>query len=98
MTMTKAEIAEYVAQRKQAGLLIDPETAEVEWWRANEQDPYPIGEGPGEMGCSNKSHFVRAPGSDMWIYLGDLPEATIKGFRSGGEEGGPPRIRGVWSK
>src|SRR5262249_30700496 len=98
MTMTKAEIAEYVAQRKQAGLLIDPETAEVEWWRANEQDPYAIGEDPEEMGCSNKCHFVRAPGSDMWIYLGDLPEATIKVFRSDGRESGPRIMRLCGSK
>ena len=53
----------------------------MEWWWANELDPYAIGEDPEERGCSNRCHFVRAPGSDMWIYLRDLPEATIKVFR-----------------
>ena len=40
MTMTKAERDEYLAIRKQAALQIDAETADVNWWWANELDPY----------------------------------------------------------
>jgi hypothetical protein len=78
MAMTKAEIAEFLAQRRQAGLQIDAETAEIEWGSGNIQDPYGIGEDPEGMGCSGKLLFARAPGSDVWVYVEELPKTTAK--------------------
>jgi hypothetical protein len=67
---------------KQAALQID---AEGDWWWADELDPYAIGEDPEEMGCINKCVFVRAPGSDVWVWLHDLPQTTIEALRKRGE-------------
>ncbi len=48
--MTKDEIKQWLAVRKDAGRRIDPHTAEVEWWFAQTFDPYGINpESPGRM-------------------------------------------------
>jgi hypothetical protein len=41
-TMTQEEVEEWLAIRRDAGLQIDPETAEVEWIYALTVDPYGI--------------------------------------------------------
>jgi hypothetical protein len=86
MTMTKAERDEYLARVKQAALQIDAETAEWFWHWADELDPYGIGEnetGDTDEGASsiNKCTFFRAPGSDVWVWLHDLPKTTIEALR-----------------
>ena len=53
------------ALRKAVGLQIDPETAEVEWTYAQE-----------EYQQVGREYFARSPGSDVWVWFGDLPEAT----------------------
>jgi hypothetical protein len=62
------------AERRAAGMLIDPATAEVMWTRVDLQDPYDDGF---QYGCTGKVLFARAPGS-MWIEEQDLPKATVK--------------------
>jgi hypothetical protein len=64
-------------ERRKVGLLIDPETAEVTWVYAQTLDPY--GDDPDlpeECRQVGREYFARAPGSDVWVHFGDLPEAT----------------------
>lgn len=75
--MTAEEIENWLAIRKEAGLHIDPETAEVEWVYAYTLDPYGIyPELPEEFQQVGREYFARSPGSDVWVDFGDLPEAT----------------------
>ena len=67
------------ALRKAVGQLIDPETAEVNWWHVEMLDPYgDYAELPPHFQCTGRAHFARAPGTDVWIESADLPEATHK--------------------
>ena len=68
---------EFLAKRKEAGLLIDPETAEVSWTYAHIVDPYGIEPDlHEEEKCLGRVYFARAPGSDVWVSFYDLPQAT----------------------
>jgi hypothetical protein len=65
------------ALRKAVGRRIDPETAEVEWTYAQTLDPY--GDDPDlpeEYRQVGREYFARCPGSDVWVWFGDLPDAT----------------------
>ena len=67
------------ALRRAVGQLIDPETAEVNWWHVEMADPYgDYTELPPHLQCTGRAHFARAPGTDVWIESADLPEATHK--------------------
>ena len=76
--MTAEEREQWLAIRKEAGLKIDPENAEVTWHWGQILDPYngiqPVPEG-GD--CVGRVYFARAPGSDIWVSFYDLPEATV---------------------
>jgi hypothetical protein len=70
---------QFRAARKEAGLKIDPETAEVDWNFGYVADPYGIGtedDIPEELRAIDRLRFARSPGSDVWVYFGDLPDAT----------------------
>src|SRR5262245_5335602 len=68
---------QWLAVRKEAALLIDPETAEVDWNYAYTFDPYGIDPDlPEECRCVGRAYFARSPGNDVWVHFGDLPEAT----------------------
>ncbi len=68
---------DWLAIRKQAGLQIDPETAEVRWIYAMTLDPYGIhGELPEELQQVGRVYFARAPGSQVWVLFADLPKTT----------------------
>jgi hypothetical protein len=81
MTMTtenqKTELEEWLAIRKEAGLKIDPETAEVFWSYEVLGDPYGLYPDRENLGVGRHS-FACSPGSDIWVWFGDLPEATEK--------------------
>jgi hypothetical protein len=75
----KAEDEQWLAIRKEAGLKIDPETAEVDWNYGQTLDPYGVcdeWELPEEFHCVGREYFARSPGSDIWVEFGDLPEET----------------------
>jgi hypothetical protein len=75
--MTAEETENWLAIRKEGGLQIDPETAEVDWDYALTLDPYYLGyEIPEECQQVGREYFVRSPGSDVWVWFGDLPERT----------------------
>jgi hypothetical protein len=65
------------ALRKAVGFQIDPVTADVDCWSAQTLDPY--GDDPNlpeEYRQVGRESFARSPGSDLWIWFGDLPKAT----------------------
>lgn len=63
--------------RKDAGRTIDSETAEVMWVYAQTVDPYGVyPEPPDECWQVGRSYFARSPGSDIWVWFGDLPQET----------------------
>jgi hypothetical protein len=75
--MTSEQLHEFLSIRKEAGLKIDPATAEVEWLYALTLDPYGIGlDIPEEYQCVWREYFARSPESDIWVEFGDLPPAT----------------------
>jgi hypothetical protein len=75
--ISEAEYNRRMEERRAAGLLIDPSTAEIDWNYAQTLDPYddglPLLPQAEQVG---REYFARAPGSDIWVCLGDLPDAT----------------------
>jgi hypothetical protein len=76
----KMTIEQWLAVRKEAGLKIDPATAEVRWNYAESFDPYGLGlDLPDEYRQSiGRESFARSPGTDIWVWFGDLPKETEK--------------------
>jgi hypothetical protein len=75
----KAEIEDWLAIRREEGIKIDPETAEVEWWYAQTLDRYGVEdewELPEEFHQVGREYFACAPGSKIWVWFGDLPDET----------------------
>ncbi|MDP2359013.1 MAG: hypothetical protein Q8M31_23550 [Beijerinckiaceae bacterium] len=66
-------------ERVEAGLLVDPATAEMAWHHADVMDPYHDGfpdlPHASEGTCVGRERFARVPGG-VWVNFGDLPEAT----------------------
>jgi hypothetical protein len=56
----KMTIQEFLAIRKEAGLKIDPETAEVDWAYAQVLDPYGISPPDEEHECIGRAYFARS--------------------------------------
>jgi hypothetical protein len=74
--MTDDERIAWLAIRKEAALKIDPKTAEVEWTYAQTLDPYGVDPVlPEEYWQVGRAYFARSPGSDVWVWFGDLPDA-----------------------
>jgi hypothetical protein len=72
-------VEQWLAIRKEAALKIDPETAEVDWTYAQTLDPYGVHPDlPEEYSQVGRAYFARSPGSDVWVWFGDLPDATKK--------------------
>jgi len=75
-------VKQWLAIRKEAGLKIDPETAEVTWIYAWTVDPYGVHPDlPEEHQQAGREYFARSPGSDVWVDFGDLPAATRDALR-----------------
>jgi hypothetical protein len=76
--LSKDELRQWLASRKEAAQAIDVESCEVGVWYADELDPYGIDRALGEFcldGASiNRVGFVRSPDSNGWVYVGDLPD------------------------
>jgi len=68
---------DFLASRKEAGLKIDPATAEVIMTWAGMMDPYGIW-GDDIEDNIDRAWFACAPGSDIWVEFHDLPEETRK--------------------
>jgi hypothetical protein len=70
-------VEQWLASRKEAGLKIEPETAEVCWEYAQVADPYGVrSDLPEECQQVGRAYFARSPGSDIWVHFHDLPDDT----------------------
>ena len=70
-------IEQWLAVRKEAGTKIDPNTAEVYCTFRQTLDPYGVyGELPEICQQVGRDCFAQSPGSDVWVWFGDLPDAT----------------------
>jgi hypothetical protein len=67
---------EWLAVRKDAGLKIDPETAEVFWKYGQVCDAYGLYDLTDEEDCIGRNYFARSPGSNVWVWFDDLPDAV----------------------
>jgi hypothetical protein len=71
------DVEKWLAIRKEEGLKINPETAEVMWTYAQTLDPYGVDPDlPEELQQVGREDFARSPESNIWIHFGDLPEET----------------------
>ena len=70
------EQKQWLAIRKEAGLHINPNTADVMWVYALTADPYGIyPDLPEEYQQVGREYFARAPGSEVWVSFDDIPDA-----------------------
>jgi hypothetical protein len=75
MTTDQMTVEQWLAIRKEAGLQIDPETAEVTWKYAQTLDPYGIYPNlPEDCQQVGREYFARSPGTHVWVHFDDLPE------------------------
>jgi hypothetical protein len=73
---------QWLAIRKEAGLEIDPQTAEVYWEYGQILDPYGVYQDlPEECQQVGRVYFARSPDSDIWVCFYDLPDATREALR-----------------
>lgn len=81
------EIRKYLDDRKREAVTIDPQTAEVTWWYAETLDPYGVHDLPPEAQQIGREYFARHPGSEIWVWFGDVPDVTSTKLmeRYGGE-------------
>ena len=78
-TEDQLTVEQWLQVRKEAGLRIDPETAEVHWEYAQTLDPYSIcPDLLEECRQVGREFFARSLGSDIWVWFGDLPDETYK--------------------
>jgi hypothetical protein len=70
-------LVEFFMMRKEAGLRVDPETAEIcREWRES-FDPYDVlGSVPPECQSVGSEWFARAPSTNEWVLFEHLPPAT----------------------
>ena len=75
-------IEQWLQVRKEEGLKIDPETAEVDWNYVQTFDPYGVcSDLPEECQQVGRGYFARRPGSDIWVSFYDLPDDTLERLR-----------------
>jgi hypothetical protein len=75
--MSEFDVERWLATKKEAGLKIDPETAEVDWEYGQVMDPYGVyPDLPEECQQVGRQYFARSPGSDIWVHFMDLPDET----------------------
>jgi len=78
MTTMKYDSEEYrkfVQERVDAGKLIDLNTAKLIWHWGNILDVYDV-LGPMEETNFGRVYFLRAPDSDIWVNIYELPDDT----------------------
>jgi hypothetical protein len=85
-------IKEFRERRREAGLKIDPETAEICMAWVEASDPYDIDPLLARelRRCPIKTWFVRSPGSDIWVEEEDLPDGIVRAL----EEKYDPSVSG----
>jgi hypothetical protein len=69
------ETKAFLAERKEAGKLIDPENCEISWWYTEVGDPYDVWPKE-EVDCVGRATFVRSLPDGDWVWEGDLQKET----------------------
>ena len=86
-TEDQISVEEWLAIRKEAGITIDPQTAEVTWKYGYTTDPYGVyADLSDEEKQIGRVYFARAPGSNLWVHYDDLPDATLDALRGSEQE------------
>jgi hypothetical protein len=76
-------VEQWLATRKEAGLRINPVTAEVTFTWGQILDPYGVKPDlPPECDQIGRLYWARSPGSDVWVSFYDLPKATLTNLRN----------------
>jgi hypothetical protein len=70
-------VEQWLAIRKEEALKIDPDTAEVLTDYGETLDPYGVLDLAPRWRQYQRNRFARRPGSDMWIWSGDLPKSVL---------------------
>jgi hypothetical protein len=83
---TKIETQSWLAARREEGRTMNPETAQVVVEYVQMLDPYGIKRHLAEH-CVGRQFFARSPGSDEWVWCGDLPDAVHDRLRERLEAG-----------
>ncbi len=87
-TVDELTIEQWLQVRKEEGRKIDPDIAEVTWCYVHDLDPYGVyPDLPEECQQVGRGYFARSPGSDIWVWFGDLPDETVRRLRERGESG-----------
>jgi hypothetical protein len=74
----RMSVEQWLAVRKEAGLKIDPATAELSWGWEYVLDPYGVYDLADGERCVGRTYFARAFGGSIWVAFSDLPNATRK--------------------
>jgi hypothetical protein len=70
-------VEQWLQIRKEEALRIDADTAEVMWSYEQTLDPYGVEpDMPEECWQVGREYFARSPGSEIWVWFGDLPDKT----------------------
>ncbi len=87
-TDDQISVDEWLAIRKEAGLTIDPRTAEVMWTFGYGIDPYGVytDDLTEEEKCIGRIYFARSPGSEIWVHYYDLTAKTLRAWRGSEQE------------
>jgi hypothetical protein len=88
-------IEQRLANFKEAGCHVDPATAEVTCRYVRLLDPYSLGPEPKEIYPIGLEYFARSPGSDTWVWFGDIPDAIRKALWERIERQRPDEISAV---
>jgi hypothetical protein len=72
------EAEQFLATVEEAARQIDPAIAVFARWSTEEGNPYGVEPAPWKYSCIGKTTFVRAPESDIWVAIQDLPEDTYE--------------------
>jgi hypothetical protein len=74
-----SSVEQWLQARKEEATRIDPDTAEVFWTYERTLDPYGLDPDLSEeLQQIGREWFARTPGSDIWVWFGDLPIETRK--------------------
>ena len=77
---------EFLANRKAAGRVIDPETCDIAQWYVDLADPYGVSSPP-PAECIGRVTFVASAESDGWVLVEDLPEDKARALHDRIERG-----------
>lgn len=76
--LTVADALAFLADRRAAAQLINPENCEIIKYYAEAVDIYELFDVPDEWSCVGSELFVRNLPDGQWVWFGDLPEETCK--------------------